>query len=243
MYSLPRWAWLALFCTSPTLASPPALQWLGLFNWDMIAWLDNPNRLHELCPENLSATALAECSAKVHAPQTTTVRLFDAPNEDAEWLGSLIIIAIPGKGLFHAFKGIGQEAHTFTPDLYEKEWNYGPYYHQTISAREHEWIQLPPRPFPQPVWLKAQPLFSGKRGIILEDVSLNTVYLWEGKSIVLTALEEKNWRWRPEQPSDMPCEADEDNNSTAPPSTSMSYSDLFDRDGHLKLQLKYTRGC
>jgi hypothetical protein len=231
---------LAIFYGN-ALAAPPPLQWLGLFHWDLIAWLDNPRRLHEICPDSLGERA--RCEQQARAAKIENLRLYREPSSDAETVGTLIIIALPGKGLFHAFKALGEKAQRFSPDLYDQDWGYGPYYHQTVQARRDDWFQLPPQPFAQAVWLNARPLFNANGVPPLENVNLDTVYLLNNDSVVFTNLGENSVSMRLEQPADMPCDKDEEKETPDVPEQTRPYSDLFDEYGHLKLKIKYMRGC
>ena len=227
---------MLLIC-STNLYAGDTPQWLGLFNWDLIAWLDNPHRLAEICPDNKP-----ECLAKAKKEKVLTLPVRKQPDEKSELLGNLVVIAMPGKGLFHAFKPVGEKAKTFKPDWHDKEWNYGPFYHQSIVGQKDEkWFQLPKNPFPQAVWLDATPL-KGKRGFPLGKLEDHKVYDLNGNGVVIGKIDGDTVTLRPEQPIDMPCDGDEDPLEEGS-ENQMPYADLLDADGHFKLRPKYMRGC
>ncbi len=224
---------LLLACSTNVYAVP---QWLGLFHWDLIAWLDNPHRQKDMCPDSKP-----ECLAKAKKEKVLTLELYAEPDKNSTLIGNLVIIALPGKGLHHAFKPVGKEAKTFKPDWYDSAWTYGPFYHQSITAQQEQWFQLPPNPFPQAVWLDATPL-KGKRGFPVATLDDHKVYLLDGEGVVIEQIEEDSVTLRPEQPIDMPCEGDEDPLEEGT-EKHIPYADILDTDGHFKLKPKYMRGC
>lgn len=224
---------LLLLCSTNLSAAP---QWLGLFHWDLIAWLDNPHRLAEICPANK-----AECLANAKKEKVLTLELHAKADKASSLLGNLVIIALPGKGLYHAFKPVGGKAQPFKPDWHDSDWNYGPFYHQSVSAQQDNWFQLPSNPFPQAVWLDATPL-KGKRGFPVAKLDDHKVYLLDGEGVVITQVAADKISLRPEQPIDMPCDGDEDPLEEGT-EKSIPYADILDADGHFKLKPKYMRGC
>lgn len=173
------------------LSVPPVaageLQWLGLFKWDMVAWLENTHRLKDLCPDSLSIVDKTLCLIEKRKPLSLPLKVYAEPDGDV--LGELTVTATPTQGLSAVFQATDStEAVEFKPDLYDADWRYGPYFHQTVLARQGNWFRLAQNPFPQPVWLNGDDL--GEK-IPLETVADDKVYRLGGKSVVIIAVDTK----------------------------------------------------
>ena len=118
------------------LSSTPAeLAWVGLFNSDLIGWLENENRLNDLCPASITAAeARDQCRGAMLKPRIFLATLRMAPDASAPSGGSMLLVAEPGQGMrFYYIRPDGGQAREFTPDVYLADWGYGPSYHQTLS--------------------------------------------------------------------------------------------------------------
>jgi hypothetical protein len=225
----------------PASADPARIGWIGLYTDELIAWLENENRLSTLCGVAEETAAWYGCRTERLAPKTAVVRLRTAPARRAAHAGDLVITAIPGKGLHAGYvSAIGGRAHPITPDLYDGDWGYGPYFHMTIVERRGAWIRLPDDPFPPSTWLNvddlgpASPFRWLEPGEIVTSPIGDLFVLGVGPALV---------RARPEQARDMPCDADEQEPVAPFTEVRLTGPTLYTPTGHLRLRIKYTRGC
>lgn len=229
---------LCFTLASASAQERPQLQWLGLFHWDLAAWLDNVHQLDQLCPATMDAADKVLCLIEKRKPKTLELPVREAPKADAAQLGTLVITATPGEGLSYVFKDADGGNTEFTPDVYDKEWGYGPWAHQTLLERQDNWFKLPAEPFPQAAWLEGDAL--GPK-IPLETVETGSVYVLDKESVVFLEFGADSVTLRAEQMDDMPCGEVLSPEPAEP--RQVPYADLFGEDGHLKVQPKYTRGC
>jgi hypothetical protein len=222
--------------------SSPVVGWLALFNHAWIEWLENENRLESLCAQfTKDSDNWRACRKEKLTPQVHEVRLWHGPTEKAAQAGSVRLEATPGRGLkaFYVPRsgGAGTE---FTPDLYDSDWGYGPYFHMTFLERRTTWFRLPEGPFPANTWINAAELGGDPevRGLEAGEIlrgSLGDLYV--------IGMEQGVLRARPEQEADMWC------GSGQPPPLKpwkelrIPFRDLYGPTGHLKIHIKYTRGC
>jgi hypothetical protein len=216
--------------------SSPFIGWVGLFTRPLVDWLENENLLAKLCP-GLEAGAIEgpACREKV------LVRLRRAPSPSSAHVGDLVIDAAPGKGLRASYvQATGGAAVPFEPDLWDGDWGYGPYFHETVVERRGEWVRLPEDPFPPSTWLDTTTLEGGSSLLALEAERIVTSP--EGDLFII-AVGSDHVRARPEQEQDMWCRSE-------PPPPLKPFTELrldgpklYTSTGHLRLRIKYTRGC
>jgi len=253
VHSMERWrriGWLLaavlVACARVSLlaqqsAETTEIGWVGLFNGDLVEWLENENRLQSLCA-NLSRTADEYlCRDEKLAPKVHVVRLRAGPSENAAPAGSLLVIATPGKGLRALFVSVrGGPATEFRPDLFDGDWGYGPYFHETFLERRATWFRLPEGPFLNGTWINATD-FGGEPEVrLLETQQIVSSPLGD---LLVLGIERGVLRARLEQDADMWCEP-----GKRPPlrpwqEIRIPVSDLYTPTGHLRLHKKYTRGC
>ena len=224
------------------LAQPQHLRWVGLYNAEMLAWLENENRMARLCPNDLSADDKGECEAKYRKPMRWEIGVFTSPSSEAEGIGTIILTAVPGAALRAAFQVAGGPANPvpFQPDLYLEDWGYGPYFHQTALDQRGPWFLLPKNPFPAPAWININDISTE---FYIELLQPGVIYQMEGESIVVVAFTRSGLLVREEQPADMWCQEGDPPPLQPAGTKEIKYQDLFDLDGHLKMTLKYMKGC
>ena len=122
--------------TQPTAPLPGELAWIGLFNNELVGWLENENRLGELCVAEQGSQDWQECRATHMEPKVAVIPVRAAPQVDGKRLGEIVLLAAPGRGL-RVFASAGRVAQRFIPDLFDEDWGYGPYFHQTILERQN----------------------------------------------------------------------------------------------------------
>ena len=233
-------------CVSIALAQPPAgsteIGWLGLFNRSLVEWLENENQLQQLCSAFTAQSAeWHKCRAEKLAPKIYAVRLWSGPSQKAAPAGSLLLVATPGQGLRSFFVSVsGGAATEFQPDLFDGDWGYGPYFHQTFLERRASWFRLPEEPFPSGTWIDAADLGDEPEVRLLEGeqvVSGPFGDLW------VLSIEPDVLRARPEQEADMWCKSGEPPPLKPSQEIRIPVGDLYTPTGHLRIHSKYTRGC
>jgi hypothetical protein len=245
---------LLVFCAMALLASPPGELlaqeetrprepgWVGLFSTPALGWLENENRLSALCgrPSVDRIEEWTKCEAEKTSPMILAFPVMREPDPGAERLGTVIVSAVPGSGLTAHYVPAGEtRAQPFPPDLYDRDWGYGPYFHQPFLKREDGWFLLPEDPFPGPVWVQI-----GRA----EEPRVERLYAGEiirtavGDMVVLEVTD-GSVRVRPEQPADMWCEEGDPSPLEPFEETLLTSADLYDHRGHLTIRPKYLRGC
>jgi hypothetical protein len=222
---------------APIAAQETTVAWIGLYEPEMLGWLENENRIGELCPD---PATLDDCYARSLAPMVVVTTLRDQPSETAESIGDLVVVAVPGRGLSAHYRPAGgRRAEPLVPDRYRLGWGYGPYFHQTLGERRGAWFRLPAGPWPTPVWLRRP-----------DDASETVLTPYEGEILELddagwyvAEVEPHGLLLRPEQPADMWCEGAEAPPVASVTPTRFARERLLDDDGHLRIRPKYMKGC
>jgi len=212
--------------------------WVGLYNQEMVEWLENQNRIDALCPRALGPT-LQSCRDEKLKPRTWGIDVREKPEWNSERLGTIVITATPGVGLTAVFRS-SNDSIMFTPDLFHVDWGYGPYFHQTFRDNRNSWYMLPRNPLPKPGWIDISRLTKTPD---IKNIAEAQVYEMDGNGIVLTRIHNDKITIRSEQPADMWCEAGDPPKLKPVQQRELRWSDLFTRDGHLKLKIKYMKGC
>lgn len=213
------------------------LKWLGLFNAELVGWLENENRLNELCPANAESTE--DCKRSVLQPKTITLDILTDPNGSK--IGFLEIHSIPGKGLKMFVIKVGSNTRfQMDPDLFDMDWGYGPYFHHTVLDSKGTFVLLPFGPLMQSAWVNTSQLGSAPE---YRSVQQGEIYTIDGKSIVILSVSEKGIIVREEQAGDMWCTGGEPPALLKSKEWNIRIDQLYNKNGHLKLKVKYTRGC
>jgi hypothetical protein len=225
-----------------SIAAEQKLQWVGLYNGELLQWLENENQLAVLCPKSLPMEKLQACKSEKLRAKKLELSVFESPQVNNK-IGSLVITATPGKGLTIAFqKQNTAQLVSFEPDLFDVDWGYGPYFHQTVLDQKGEWILLPALPLPQSGWINLADL-KESIALVLRQAELETVYEMGNQSVVITKFTDTGITARSEQPSDMWCQEGDAPKLKSFTSCEIKYQDLFDLNRHLKIKPKYKRGC
>jgi hypothetical protein len=221
---------------------PAERGWVGLFSRPLIDWLENENQLAQLCSSFVSESLeWHRCRDEKLAPQVYVVRLWAAPSERGGPLGSLVIIATPGQGLRASFvSASGGLAKEFRPDLFDGDWGYGPYFHQTFVERRARWFRLPEIPFPKSTWLNTADLGNEPDLHLLEPDDIVTS---DYGDLRILGIDSDILRARREQDPDMWCESGDPPPLEPWQEIRIPWRDLYTATGHLRLHVKYTRGC
>lgn len=228
-----------------SLAQPSTgveIGWLGLFNRDLVEWLENENQLVALCSMFVAESdGWRTCRAEMLASKRLAVPLWQSAAERAAPAGSLLLVATPGQGLKSFYVPVdGGVATEFRPDLFDADWGYGPHFHQTFLERRGSWFRLPEVPFPRGTWINATQL-GGDPDVRL--LAVEQIVSGPLGDLFVLGIGPGVLRVRPEQPSDMWCEGGNPPPLSPWQEIRIPLPDLYTPTGHLRLQLKYTRGC
>lgn len=234
-----------LVLTHLILVAAPAIQaqegfrgWVGLHNPERHGWLENENRIGELCADSADPAA---CRAEMLAPAVDVYALHAEPDESSAQIGDLLVQATPGRGLTAQFRAAGAETViSFVPDVFLQDWGYGPYFHQTIVEQEGDWFQLPPDPWEAQVWLRRGNETSPSSVIYVQPQDIVEI---DGKGLYVVAAEPDALLLRAEQPADLWCREGDPPPLIPDEPTRYSRTDLVDARGHLRMRPKYMKGC
>lgn len=209
--------------------------------------LENENQIEKLCPKSLPD--LQKCKREKLGPRTWGLIAYEKASFDSRTIGRILITGTPGKGLSAQYVPTGKPPLDFPSDSDGTGWGYSCYFEFTVSAVLGDWIQLPKRPFPNPVWINIKKDWP-KEGDLEwrptpQPFNTESVYAVPTLgNIVFTKFSGAEFSYRKENPNDMPCSDEpkeisqqELKESTKPVSV------LFDKDGHLLARLTNCRGC
>jgi len=226
-----------IVCALPVRAQSVFRGWVALYGEDQLAWLSNEYRLDALCPEPSTAE---RCRAEMMEPSISAYELRTTPDERAESLGVLTVVATPSEALEATWRGMGsEESSPFEPDLYLADWGYGPYFHQTFRERRGAWFLLPPGPWPAEAWLRRETESDDDVLAVFPE----EIVEMDGDGWVVVASEAEALTMRPEQEGDMWCQAEEPPAIRPVEPTRFPRERLLDERGHLKVRPKYMKGC
>jgi hypothetical protein len=225
--------------SAPEISSQEIFRaWVGLYDPAQIGWLENENRLGELCTDS---STLTDCNSEHLAPSVSVYPLYMEPDSSSRRIGDLIVVAVPGRGLGSYFRVVGSRQTTpFTPDLFLQDWGYGPYFHQTVSAQSGNWFKLPRGPWEDEVWVHRESESEHSSVILIQP---GAIVEMSGSSWYVIAAEPDALLVRAEQPADLWCEEGDPPAVTPSDPIHFSRAELLDSDGHLALRLKYLKGC
>jgi hypothetical protein len=174
-------------------------------------------------------------------PAVDVYDLRSEPDESSTRIGALIIVADPGRGLSAHFHPSGSgETISFVPDLYLRDWGYGPFFHHTFAQRQGDWFQLPRGPWERPAWLH-RPSEQQRPSII--HVQAGDIIELRGSGMYVVEAESDALSLRSEQPADLWCGEGVPPALVAEAPIRLTREQLLDLDGHLMFRLRYLKGC
>lgn len=246
---------LSLFLLSPV--SSPVIEetehssigwagWVGLWNSEMVRWAENANQIYKLCPKSMDTDSYKKCREQNLSKKTWIIPAYKNPKNTSPKVGEILITVKPGSSFIASFKNNSENNDNkktitdFEPDLFDQDWGYGPFFHQTILEKKGNWIKLPIQSLLAPVWINPKDSIKHSDNITVTE---NVVYILDSESIVITKINDDTVFFRSEQESDMWC------GEGAPPKLKTSkvkkinLKQLYDSQKHLKLDIKYKRGC
>gem|GEM_PF-2502006 len=259
----------ALLAAAPAVAQEPPQAvaqgsgelrpgWILLAPMEAFGWAENRNRMMDLCrhdrrPEEETEAA---CYRRILHPRTWILPLHEGPGPSTPSLGSLIIVATPGEPVRPMVLPEGEvEAVPFDLDIYDPDFGYGPWFHQTLLAEEDGWYLVPAEPLGGPVWVGLEQAIPRPEIFRLQP---DWIYQTRGElagrpgvaspdgATTLVSVETDGVLLRPRLHRDMPCgldEPEEEQDVADPVPVRVPFADLYDESGRLLLRIRYTRGC
>ena len=224
----------------PRAAAPQEIGWVGLWNEEMLEWVENENRIYSLCPKSMGRDSYEKCRRDNLAEKRWIVPAYNSPENTSEMAGEIIIAVEPGSPFIASFKDTGGTIMDFEPDLYVEDWGYGPYFHQTILEKKEDWIKIPLGSLETPVWINPE---ASIKHLDIINIAEGHVYMLGAESIFITKIEGDVISFRLEHPSDMWCDEGEPPELEASETKKININELYDTNKHLKLDIKYKRGC
>lgn len=210
--------------------------------------LERENLLTTLCPPK-STRNLNKCRSEKLKPVTWELTLYKEASPKSSKVGNIRITAIPGKGVQAEYSTDQKQWHPLKSDSTQTDWGYSSYFEFTVKDIRNDWIQLPRRPFPEPVWINLKrdwPLRNADEVLPLPaELQTDFVYSVEPLgNIVILNFSGQNIVYRNENKNDMLC-GDEPQPVSAKELKEFTkpVDVLFDTDGHLKAWPAYPRGC
>lgn len=230
-----------LLATPAAAACPAAiktpLSFVSLWNDDAATNLENLNQLEALCPKGKSDDA---CLTKALQPNLRTIAIFSSP-EAKQPLGAFLTLFTPGKGASLSYLDL-QNPQGYTvdtePDMFDPDWAYGPYFHQTLISQQGDWYEV------------AVPSAPNKTGWVQLKNTPDILTLEKGRLVTLASrsyaiadIKSDHILLRDEQPADFACGAE-----NPPPLEDFTplrvpLDTLYTNACQLRLKVGYTRGC
>jgi len=222
---------------------PSELAWVGLFNGEVVSWLENANRLDELCGADRTTDAWSKCRAEKLQTRSITITVRTDPRRDADSAGEIMVHGEPGVGLRASAHGDGTWT-PFTPDLYDVDWGYGPpWFHQTVLAQQDSWFRIPV-PVVGVGWVDAREWRTDDRWPDLKrTLRPGEIIETPWGSRVVASVQDGVLGLRGERKEDSPCEHGEAPTPAPREVDEIPFRLLFNDEGHLLVTYKYTRGC
>ena len=214
--------------------------WVGLWNEEMVAWAENENRIYRLCPKSMSQDSYEKCRRDHLVKKTWIIQAYKSPRNTSEKVGEILITVKPGSSFIASFKDNKRKIRDFEPDLYDQDWGYGPFFHQTVLERKEDWIKIPIKSLDTPVWINPR---DNIKYLDIITITEGVVYILDAESIVITKKEGDTVFFRIEQQSDMWCNTGTPPKLNASEVKKINIEQLYDSHKHLILDIKYRRGC
>lgn len=227
-------AMLAAPAIAQERAIPDELAWVGLFNEEMVSWLNNEYRLEDLCGERTGG-----CRDSLLAPRQFVIGIHDRPG--GQRVGDLVVRVEPGKPLelSEVVDGIPE---SFEPDVYLEDWGYGPpWFHLTILDRHDGWYRVS-LPRTGLTWINQDDIAGSATHVEIVHAG-DDVYSSPRGNVVILGIEDGVLIARAEQEADMWC-SPEDVPALRPwTEIRISFMELFDERSRLLLRPSYMKGC
>lgn len=231
---------LSFTTTSKAIEPNPLVpSWIGLWNNQMMEWAENENQISILCPKTLSTNERESCKSAKLSPKIWDIKMYSKPDTESSSLGIIKITVIPGSPLLSTFNATKGKQLAFETDLYDSDWGYGPYFHQTILDKKGGWIKISITDKSPPGWINTIESIQSQN---IYQLEVGDIYLYSSESIVITHIGKNTISYRLENKADMWCSDGEPPKPPTPVIKTINKKELY-HNGHLKLKKSYTRGC
>lgn len=223
-------------------AATTEVTWLGLFTDELIGWLENENRMAEICTAPEHSVEWHACREAKLQPLVEVIPVHAQPRAASRRLGEVVIASIPGKGLNAFASAADRKPVPFTPDLYDADWGYGPWFHQTVLERRGPWFRLP-LPNIGAGWLDLRRYDQQEVDHRVRRLEAGDIVSIPDGDMTFLGMANGAARFRREQKADMWCDAGEAPALSPWQEQRIPLARLRDADGRLRIRYKYTRGC
>ncbi len=208
---------------------------IALYKHDLTGWLENENRMNEICPTQDKA-----CVVKALLARTDKMSVYDHPA--GKIIANLEVVYTPGKGMTTNLTQDGK-TYPFKPPIYDNDWGYGPYFHATMLDQQGAWKQIV-LPSIQSGWVELPEAEILELAQYKESVYTLLGSITPSRPVfVIVKSNNESLTVRDEQPSDMDCAA-----GGSPPLAPFKeqvipLSHIYDDNCNLLLVPAYPRGC
>lgn len=203
-----------------------AFRIIPLYNDTLVSWLENKNRLSEICPG-----MAGECVVAALDDKLDIVPLYDQP--DGTEIANLTVNYSPGRGISARVEQPGIST-PYQPTVYDADWGYGPWFHATVLDVRAGWQKIA-LPGLGSAWIKSN--------AEMRDPQADDVYRMGERHVVVVERGVDHLKLRDEQPADMWC-APGDPPTLKPFKTeTRNIADLYNDRCELVIVPAYLRGC
>lgn len=220
----------------------PAIIWLGLYTDELSRWLENENLMREICTAREGSEEWHACREAKLQPMLELIPVHAEPRTTSRRLGEVVVVAIPGQGMKVFASGAGGKPVQFTPDLYDSDWGYGPWFHQTVLARRGAWFRLA-LPSIGAGWIDSSRHDQQEVEDRVRRLDEGDIVAMPAGDVVFLGVENGELRVRPEQAADMWCKSGDPPALAPSQELRIPVERLRDADGRLRITYKYMRGC
>jgi hypothetical protein len=232
----------------------------------LVVALDEAARtaLHSEAHPFYRVRAVAECFLVPAIPAEWKLPVYSGASVTSTSLGAVVARVTPLDTIQWLYRTNSGVETWFEPDWAQADWGYLYLMEQTVLDRRGDWVQLPPRPFPQAVWLQrpvapqsaaehkpglrrleAGPIYELSKQVVARSVDgKETVVFKEGATIVIVGTRDRVVEFRKDEAFDGPCSDDD-----GPPAGRRlrvyraGAEEFYDADFHLRVTLAYPKGC
>jgi hypothetical protein len=208
--------------------------------------------------------AAAECFLVPAVPVDWILPVYDGPSVTSTPLGAVIARVTPLDAIGWIYRTNGGEEISFEPDWVQSDSGYHYLMEQTVVDRRGDWVQLPPRPFSQAVWLQLpvrnRSAYDGEPGLhrlepgpiyrLSKAVTARpkddrgTIVFKDEDTLVVVAIHDRVLEIRKDEEFDSPCAGDDHPPADRKRQTFLvNAEEFYTADLHLQVTLAYPKGC
>lgn len=173
--------------------------------------------------------------AKIHAE----LSIFEEPSLNAKKIGTLQFSASRPNRVEVAFRDLSGKSENLPIDV---DRDFGAYY--TALAQKGDWIKIPRKPFPKPVWVQ---LNNGEKARPIKDIDFSLIIetpTFEGQ-VILEKIENGFYLGRVANDGDDPCQSESEDFIDLPEfqkiPLKIPVKEFFDKDQHVNVRRGYRK--